>query len=114
MPVSIRRQTHVVPRRPGIAADRATPGLPPDLINRAATRLQILAWLNAFTFFMAAFFLPLLNPDERQILFERPVNWVPGAASIAVAVSVAVAIRTASLQPAILTLLALMFEVASS
>jgi hypothetical protein len=114
MPVSIRRQTLVVPRRPGIAADRVTPVLPPDLLNRAATRLQILAWLNAFTFFMAAFFLPLLNPDEREILFERPVNWVPGAAAIAVAVSVAAAIRTGSLQPAMLTLLALMFEVASS
>ena len=114
MPVSIRRQTLVVPRRPGIAADRATPGLPPDLLNRAANRLQILAWLYALTFFLAAFLVPLLSPIERRILFERPVNWVPGTASIAVAVAVAMTIRMAGVQPATFTFLALLFEVVSS
>jgi len=42
-------------------ADRATTGLPPDLLNRAAYRLQILCWLYAFTFFMAAFFPVVLS-----------------------------------------------------
>lgn len=71
--------------------DRATTGLAPHLVNRAATRLQTLAWLYAFTCFMAAFFLPLLFPVERRVLFESPVNWAPGVISISVAVSVALA-----------------------
>jgi hypothetical protein len=91
--------------------DRATLGLPLDLVGRAATRLQILAWLYAFTFFMAAFFPRLIFPDERRILFAHAVNWVPGLISIAVAVSVALAIRMAGLRPAAITALALLFEV---
>ena len=94
--------------------ERATTGLPPDLLNRAATRLQTLAWLYAFTFFMAAFFPRLLFPDERRILFEHAMSWAPGVISIAVAVSVALAIRTAQLRPAAVTVLALVFEVVSS
>jgi hypothetical protein len=51
---SAHEETLFVPkqRRTSIV-DRATTGFPPDLLNRAATRLQILAWLYAFTFFMA-------------------------------------------------------------
>src|SRR5262245_34232618 len=92
-------------------ADRATPGFPTDLVKRAATRLQILAWLYAFTFFMAAFFPRLIFADERRSLFERAANWVPGMISVAVAVSVALAIRMARLRPAATMALALVFEV---
>jgi len=94
--------------------DRATTGLAPDLINRAATRLKTLAWLYAFTFFMAAFFPPLLFPDERRILVESPVNWAPGVISISVAVAVALAIEMARLRPQVVTALALLFEAVSS
>ena len=48
------------------------------------------------------------------MLFERTVNWAPGVISIAVAVSVALAIRLAQLRPAAITVLALVFEVVSS
>jgi plasmid stabilization system protein ParE len=107
--------TLFVPKSRGTSLiDRATLGLPPDLVNRATTRLQILAWLYAFTFFMAAFFPRLIFPDERRILFERAVNWVPGVISIAVAVSVALAIRMAPLRPAATTALGLLFEVVGS
>jgi hypothetical protein len=95
-------------------SDRATPGLPSDLTNRAITRLQVLAWLYAFTFFMAAFFPRLIFPDERSLLFERAVNWVPGVLSIAVAISVALAVRMRRLRPTAMTALALMFEVIGS
>ena len=112
---STHEQTLLVPKHRGASiVDRATTGLPPDLLNRAATRLQILAWLYAFTFFMAAFFPPLLFPAERRILFERAVNWAPGVISITVAVSVALAIRMIQLRPATVTVLALVFEVVSS
>ena len=108
-------QTLFVPKpRSSSLVDRATPRLPTDLVNRAATRLQIVAWLYAFTFFMAAFFPRLIFPDERRILFERAVSWVPGMVSIAVAVSVALAIRMARLRPAAMTALTLVFEVVGS
>jgi hypothetical protein len=42
-------------QRASSIVEPATTGLPPDLVNRAAARLQILAWLYA-AFFLAAFF----------------------------------------------------------
>ena len=107
-------QTLFIPPARGSIADRATTGLPPDLLNRAATRLQAMAWLYAFTFFMAAFFPALIFPDIRRQLFEHPVHWAPGVTSIAVAVIVALAIGMARLRPALVTVLALAFEVVSS
>src|SRR4029450_11032122 len=107
--------TLFVPKSRGTSlVDRPTLGLPPDLVNRAATRLQILASLYAFTFFPPAFFPRLIFPDERRILFQHAVNWVPGAVSIAVAVSVALVIRMARLRPAATTALGLLFEVVGS
>jgi hypothetical protein len=108
-------QTVFLPKHRGTSiADRATTGLPPDLLNRAASRLQVLAWLYAFIFFMAGFFPSLLIPAERRMLFAMTVHWAPGVISIAVAVSVALAIRLAELRPAAITVLALVFEVVSS
>ena len=63
---------------------------------------------------MAGFFPRLVFPDERRILFENAISWVPGVISITVAVSVALAIRMAQLRPAAVTVLALAFEVISS
>jgi eukaryotic-like serine/threonine-protein kinase len=112
---SADKQTLFVPKdRRTSVVDRATTGLPPDLLNRAAGRLQILAWLYAFIFFMAGFFTPLLLPSERSILFERAVNWLPGVISMAMAVSVALIIRVARLRPAAVTVIALAFEVVAS
>src|SRR5262245_17622781 len=54
-------QTLFAPKpRSSSLVDRATPGLPTDLVTRGATRLQISASLYAFTFFMAAFFPRLI------------------------------------------------------
>ena len=115
MPSSTQQPTLFVPKhRTASLVDRATTGLPPDLLNRAASRLQILAWLYAFTFFMAAFSPALVLPHIRAMMFERPVNWVPGVVSIAFAIAVAVAIRSARVRPATVTALALVFEVVTS
>src|SRR5262245_28159155 len=93
--------TQFVPKPRGTSlVDRATLGLPPDLLNRAANRLQILCWLYAFTFFMAAFFPRLLFADERSTLIAQPLSWAPGVISIAAAIAVALAIRMAPLRPA--------------
>lgn len=115
MDASTHEPTLFVPKhRATSIVDRATTGLPPDLLNRAATRLQILAWLYGFTFFMANMFPALLVPGLRRGLFERTENWAPGVISIAVAVSVAITIRLVRLRPAAITAVALVFEVAGS
>jgi len=101
MAPSVDEQTLVPKRRTTSVVDRTTTGLPTDLLSRAADRLQTLAWLYAFTFFMAAFFQPLLVPEARASTFERAVNWVPGVIAIAMAVSVGVAIRAVRLRPAV-------------
>jgi serine/threonine-protein kinase len=112
---STREQTLFVPKHRGTPfVDRATTGLPPDLLNRAASRLQILAWLYAFTFFMAAFFPPLWFPEGRQMLVSSPVHWAPGVVSIADAIAVALILRVVKPRPATVTFLALVFEVVSS
>jgi hypothetical protein len=85
MNLSTQKQTLFVPTHRTSVLDRATTGLPPDLLNRAANRLQILAWLYAFTFFMAAFFASLIIPAERELLFSQPSNWAPGTLSMAAA-----------------------------
>ncbi|HEY7188795.1 MAG TPA: serine/threonine-protein kinase [Vicinamibacterales bacterium] len=109
-------QTIVVPKPPRTTSivDRATLGLPPDLLNRAAWRLQILAWLYAFTFFMADFFPVLLFPAERQMLLQHAIHWIPGVVSITVAIGVATMLRWASLTPATVVWIGLGFEVISS
>jgi hypothetical protein len=108
-------RTRFVPKpQPHSIVERTTTGFPPDLLNRLAARLQILTWLYAFTFFMAAFFPRLLIPAQRLILFEHPANWAPGALAIAVAVMVALAIRFGQWRPGAITVLALVFEIVSS
>jgi serine/threonine-protein kinase len=99
-------------RGPSIG-DRATTGLPPELASRLASRLQILAWLYAFTFFMAAFFPAFFFPAGATI-FAHAVDWVPGVVSIAAAVGVALTVRFMKLRPAAVTVLALAFEVIAS
>jgi len=115
MPPSTLEQTQIIPRHwAASVAHRATTALAPDLVNRAAARLETLAWLYAFMFFMAAFVPALFITAERTTLFSSTLYWAPGVLSIAVAVAVALAIRVARLPPAAVVLLALAFEVVSS
>ena len=115
MPSSQNERTLLAPRARGTSiADRAPTGLPPDLLNRVSNRLQILCWLYAFTFFMAAFFPMLIVPAQRRLIFASGWNWAPGVISIVDAVAVALAVRMAKLRPATVMLLALVFEVISS
>jgi len=111
-----QKQTLIVPARRTTSSfiDRATTGLAPDLLSRAASRLQVLALLYAFTFFMAAFFTPIVLPEAWDVLVSRPLNWIPGVISIATAVLVALAIRVVPARPAVVTAIALVFEVAGS
>jgi serine/threonine-protein kinase len=103
-----------VKKRGRTVADRTTTARPADLLNQAAGRLRILALLYVFTFFMAAFFPSLLFRATREALFAQPLNWAPGAISIAVALAVAWAIQRARLGPRAVIAVALVFEVVSS
>ena len=115
MPSPPDQPTLFVPRARGTSiADRATTGLPPDLLNRVSNRLQILCWLYAFTFFMSAFFPALIIPSAWRNLLAHPLNWAPGVISIVDAIAVALAIRMVHLRPGMVTILALVFEVISS
>ncbi len=99
-------------RAPSIT-DRTT-ALPTDLLNQGASRLQALALLYAFTFFMAAFFPALFLPDARRMYFAHAVNWAPGAISIVVALAVAWLIRATNLRLTAMTAITLVFEIVSS
>jgi serine/threonine-protein kinase len=108
-------ETLLIPRdRTAARSAVAATGLPADLLNQAAVRLQALALLYAFTFFMAAFVPPLLVAEGRQMLRSHAIHWVPGVLSIAVALAVAWVIRSVPLRPRALVAVALTFEIISS
>jgi serine/threonine-protein kinase len=86
--------------------------LPPDLLSQSAGRLRVLALLYAFVFFMAGV-LPALVFDRAHFLGDF-VLWGPSAIGIAVAVLVAVLVRSPRLPLPSAMSLGLAFEVASS
>src|SRR5262245_39425460 len=115
MPPQDQVETLFVPKaRATSIAERATTGLPPDLLNRVSSRLQILCWLYAFTFFMAAFSPALIIPSQRQMMLAHGWNWAPGVISIVDAIAVALAVRMIPLRPGTVMLFGLIFEVISS
>jgi hypothetical protein len=66
-----------------------TTALAPELLTQSVRRLRVLAFLYAFTFFMAGFFPSLLVAEDRARLFQETLHWVPGVVSIAMALLVA-------------------------
>jgi hypothetical protein len=104
----------LLPRTGQRPTTTATGGLSPELLSESARRLRTLALLYAFTFFMSAFFPPLLFASERAMLFDVPANWVPGTVSITVALLVwAIALSTRVPLPVVMNL-GLAFEIVSS
>jgi serine/threonine-protein kinase len=108
------RRGYVRKQRHDSQVGRVTTALPSDLVKQTASRLRTLSLLYAFTFVMAAFFPAFLVQERREILFQGPLHWLPGVLSIAVALSVVAAIQTVRMRPAVVTALALTFEVVSS
>jgi serine/threonine-protein kinase len=87
-------------------------GLPADLLARSARRLQVLALLYAFIFFMAGIFPALLNPRDRA-LFANFSFWAPAAISIVVALLVAGLTRSPRVPLSWVTYIGLGFQVVS-
>jgi len=74
----------------GSTSGQRTGSLSTELLSQSARRLRVLAFLYAFTFFMAGFFPNLLSEKGRDFFFGTPENWLPGLLSIAIALGVAV------------------------
>ncbi len=89
-------------------------GPPADLLARSARRLQVLALLYAFIFFMAGVFPALPNPADRARFFSQFTYWGPGAISITVALLVAFLARRHRLPLSSIMTVGLLFEVTSS
>ncbi|MDH4338365.1 MAG: serine/threonine protein kinase [Candidatus Krumholzibacteria bacterium] len=89
-------------------------GPPPDLLERAARRLYILALLYAFIFFMAGLFPQFMDPADRARFTTRFISWGPGSISIAMALLVAGVARSRRLPLSQIMLIGLVFEVVGS
>jgi tRNA A-37 threonylcarbamoyl transferase component Bud32 len=89
-------------------------GLATHLVTQAAVRLRILAYLYAFTFFMAAFLPVLFSAADRALLVSRPTLWAPGVIGITVALLVAAVTKSPRVSLKAAMVIGLMFEVVSS
>jgi plasmid stabilization system protein ParE len=89
-------------------------GFPLDLLRQSAGRLRVIALLYAFVFFMAAIFPMLLIPADRAQFLGSFRQWGPSVLGIAVALLLAVVIRSARLPLSTVMNLGLAFEIASS
>jgi plasmid stabilization system protein ParE len=96
------------------AARGISSGFPADLLSQSAGRLRVVALLYAFTFFMAAIFPTLLLPADRAQFLGSFRQWGPSVLGIAVALLLAVVIRSARLPLPTVMNLGLAFEIASS
>ena len=110
------KDTVLFPRadpRPSTSFARQTGPLAPELLSQSVRRLRVLALLYAFIFFMAGFFPSLLVAEDRAHMLGDPLHWVPGVASIALALLVAAFTRLPSVPPSTVLNVALVFEVVS-
>ncbi|HEX6434578.1 MAG TPA: hypothetical protein VFZ87_10055, partial [Gemmatimonadales bacterium] len=89
-------------------------GFPVDLLSQSAGRLRVLALLYAFVFFMGGILPALVFPADRARFLGNFIQWGPGVIGIAVALLVAVVIRSPRVSPLGATNLGLAFEIASS
>jgi serine/threonine-protein kinase len=110
-------ERHVTVLRPdpgGPQAHRSSPSLPTDLLQQAAWRLQVLALLYAFVFFMAAIFPMLVIPNDRAQLFSSFIQWGPSVIAIATGLLVAAVLRSGRVSLSTAMKIGLVFEVAGS
>ena len=96
------------------ASGPASEGLPRDLVQKAPSRLRVMALLYAAVFFLADLFPSLLSEIGRANLFGSVVAWLPAALSIGVALLVAGVVIDPRLSPRSVAALAIIFEIASS
>lgn len=89
-------------------------GFPTDLLEQSATRLGRLALIYAVVFFLAGIFPALLLPVDRERFFSSPVQWLPGAAGIVIAIAVATVVHSRKFSLPAAMAIGLVFEVVSS
>ena len=75
---------------PSLASRRTNSwSLPPDLREEAVLRIRAVALVYALAYFLAGPGLALITDQGRELLFSRPIFWLPPALSIAGALLVA-------------------------
>ena len=89
-------------------------GLPGDLLSQSARRLQILALLYSFTFFMSAFGGNMLSASARAQMLAEYAYWIPDLAAIAAGLAVAAAMSSHHVSPAAAVNIGLGFMIVSS
>jgi tRNA A-37 threonylcarbamoyl transferase component Bud32 len=106
----------LMPGQLGRAPTEASLGwtLPPDLLAEAVRRLRVVALVYAASYFIAGPLLSLLVPEARTIYLATPYHWVPGAASIGMAILVAGAASDPRLSARTKIAIGLAFEVLGS
>ena len=108
--------TFVAPQKGGSSAVArgSSIGLPADVISQSAARLRTLALLYAFVFVLAGYLPAFLLPGQVAHLASSFLLWGPGVIAIAVALLVAVVIRSVRVTSATVMNIGLVFEVVSS
>ncbi|MGH9382942.1 MAG: serine/threonine-protein kinase [Vicinamibacterales bacterium] len=102
------------PHRAASSTGEIDTGLHSDLVSQSASRLQTLALLYAFTFFMAGLFPALIFEEGRTVLFATPVLWITAVVAIIVALGVAAIVRNPRVSLHAAMTIGLVFEVAGS
>ncbi len=102
----------LVPRAPTAGSRPAT--LPLDLLQQAARRLRGQALMYAFGYSISDLLPNLLFADARHQFLMAPIQWVPPAVSVTVALIVAAATMSRSISPERVLTIGLFFEVAGS
>jgi hypothetical protein len=99
----------------GELSGRSAPSpFPSDLVRQSARRLEVLALLYAFVFFMAGVFPMLLSREDRLELVGNFGAWGPSVISIAAALLVAGLARSARVPLPTVMIIGLAFEVLGS
>ena len=101
------------PGRDPRSSVQPTTALAPELLRESARRLHVLSLLYAFTFFMAGMLPNLVSPVERAHFLQEPTHWLPGVASIAIALVVAAFARSARVSSTTVFNVGLTFEIIS-
>jgi serine/threonine-protein kinase len=101
------------PGRDSRSPIQPTAALSPELLEESARRLRVLAFLYAFTFFMAGMLPNLVSAMERSHFLRETTHWVPGVASISLALVVAAVARSTRVSLTTVFNVGLMFEIVS-
>jgi serine/threonine-protein kinase len=90
------------------------PSLPADLLRQSVGRLRVLAILYGLVFFFGGTVPMLVHGPDREVLLASPLQWGPQVFAIAMALIVALVLRSPTLPTRRALAIGVFFEVAAS